>query len=613
MQNKYLFATLMLVLFAGTAFGAALTNSVHLTGQTIDGSGVVTGTFNGYFNISNVSDCSTQLDTATTTIITDANGRWAYYFDTSVVSSDQLWVGYTVNRSSPAYSETGCLRYSPTAYCEAWDPANDYYLNTGQSIWFDDGKTRKLTYDNSKTAFFMNSNLKLGGTNLHMNGESTIYGGDISSDSLTLVGSSSDNYPRLAMEGNSTVVVMLQDGSSEDFRVTDSAFTPNVLFKVEEDGDVGIKKNLDVGGTLTINSVGTQSLMGNGLLRIKPSSTNIYPFLDIKSSGYGTWVLEDNTSQYFSIQDSKLSPTVLFAVQEDGDGGIEHDFDVGNDLTVNGVIYGNGSGITDIGSSYWNRSGTTLHPLTSGDDVGIGADDVINLNYGGVAKTITYSSANTEIELNDDTDITGEMSSDSAFIGDSSNYLDVSTTGEIELHGGARKYRQIDTYAYNIYGNAATYNGVSCDAAAGAVFSDTWVVKTFDDCSGIGNNPDAAIATLKMPLDYEDGTNYSIDVHWTASSTSGNIVVGVGVLPVGQGENYAATETYQTATVSAPSTANYEQEKIFEFSGTGVQADDDVAIVLYRDCDDGSDTMSGDAFVMTISLKYISNKWGEDI
>ena len=566
MKKTYLFATLVFLLFAGTALSAAITNSVHLTGQTIDGVGVVNGTFTGDFNISNVSDCSVAMDTANTPILTDANGRWAYYFDTSVVSSNQLWVGYNISRASPAYSESGCIRYSPTAYCEAWDGANDYYLNDNKKIFFNTAASRYFRYDLANNRFEMNNNLGIGGTRLYMNGESAIYGGTLAMDSITLYGSTIQGSPAVAVEAGAWIANVLKTGSTEKFKVQDNSPTPTTLFQVEADGDAGVLKDLSVGGVIYGNGSGITDL-------------------DVTPDRAADQWLFFNT------------PTKTKGIRYQSSNGV---MEVGNNTDMlfqdgYGTVYGTGGDAAiyydATASEFW------IDATNTGDDLMLHSD--VDIELGTKSGDINV--------------IPGTGKSTTIGDGGTSDYAEFSDGGEITLYGDARKYRQIDTYAYNIYGNAATYNGISCDAAAGAVLSDTWVVKTFDDCSGFGNNPDAAIATLKIPLDYEDGTNFSVDIHWTAASTAGNIVVGVGVLPVGQGENYAASETYKTATLSAPSTANYEQEKVFEFSGTGVQADDDVALVLYRDCNDGSDTMTGDALVTTISLRYQSNKWGEDI
>ena len=205
-----------------------------------------------------------------------------------------------------------------------------------------------------------------------------------------------------------------------------------------------------------------------------------------------------------------------------------------------------------------------------------------------------------------------ELQANSAVrIGDATNSANFAFDGSMTFEGTARKWKESYTYAYNLYGNAATYNSISCNAAGSSVVSNKWYMKTFSDGSGFGEGPEAAIVTMKMPLEYEDGTDFKVHVHWTSNSTSGNIVYGIGVLAVGNSDNYAGTETYHTGTIAAPSSSYNLQEIEATFSGTGVKADDDVAIVVYRDCDDASDTMSGDALVSTVSLKYVAGRWGE--
>ena len=149
MNIKTIFAlACFALLFVGGVYASAITNSIHLTGQTSDGAGnYVTGSFNATFNVSQNFNCSSELDSDSTTLVVDDMGRWSYYFDTTVVSSEQLWVGYDISKTFPAYSEVGCIRYAPVAYTEALNPANDYYLNNDTSIWFGNLLTSNIYFD----------------------------------------------------------------------------------------------------------------------------------------------------------------------------------------------------------------------------------------------------------------------------------------------------------------------------------------------------------------------------------------------------------------------------------------------------------------------------------
>jgi len=114
-----------------------------------------------------------------------------------------------------------------------------------------------------------------------------------------------------------------------------------------------------------------------------------------------------------------------------------------------------------------------------------------------------------------------------------------------------------------------------------------------------------------MPLDYEDGTDYYLVISWTAGATTGDVVWGIGAKAIGNNEDFAQDFVYNTTTVSPAGTTYYKQEVKLLFSGTGVQANDDIQFVVYRDADNIADTMSGDALISTFSMEYLSNRLGE--
>lgn len=639
MNNKYLFGV-MLMLLVGTAFASAITNSVHLTGQTVDGTGVVNGTFDGYFNISNVSDCSVTLDTDTTTIITDVNGRWSYYFDTSVVSSEQLWVGYTINASSPAYSETGCLRYSPIAYCEAWDPANDYYLNAnngvyldksgtkgilfnstigylqtkgalstydgadetmntdslgfaiaaddlsyfsagdiyGTSLWgIDDtgtmsladsstGLSAEVTYNSSGTPrVIVDKNLELEGTELYMGGESTIYGGPIGSDSITLQGSTVDNTPKLAIEGGSHIVGLLLDGSSEIFKIQDTAFTPNILFQVDEDGDAHINKDLYAGGILYGNGSGLTNVGGS-----PDRATDEWLYFDTPTNSKGIRYESANSAfRVGNYTDMLFDDDYGVAFGDDYDTVMYYD-SAGSELVIDAT-----NAVTD--------------------DVGIYAGNDIVLNPG-------------------DNIVLTPGTGDNTIIGDggTTDYVEVADNGSITLYGNARVKKFLEYYPYNIGGISGTYNGVSC-AASGLASLNGMYFKSYDDGQGAGQC-EASNLQFVLPSDYEDGTNITITFAWTVGGTTGNVVWGAGYADVTNTDTFSPqTYTWMSSTEAVAGTAWERQDKSFEFDGTGLASRDILSIVVYRDADNGADTYSGDAYINAAGFEYTANVLGSTI
>jgi len=86
----------VLVLFSlGIICGAAVENSLHLTIQTTNATGVTTGTFDFVFNISNSSDCSNVVYSNSATLSTDNRGIISYYLEDVILDfSVQYWLCY---------------------------------------------------------------------------------------------------------------------------------------------------------------------------------------------------------------------------------------------------------------------------------------------------------------------------------------------------------------------------------------------------------------------------------------------------------------------------------------------------------------------------------------
>lgn len=354
---------------------------------------------------------------------------------------------------------------------------------------------------------------------------------------------------------------------------------------------------------------------------------NIYFFADENISleaNNGNIVIEGNAldmNSYPIINSGNITPYT------------NNTYTLGNQTNQWANIYGNGSEIFDLslplnevenpnaqtsfnfGSYGIDFSFTT--PSSPFEIIATGAytGDLVHIRQhtGNPGATDLLKVEATDVDVNGIViDITG---TDAIIAGGTDgNFTVAGVTGQVILDGDARVYNTITNYAYNFWSNtgAVTYNGVACDPAGATTLGGMYYTRSYDDGGG-GGKPEASLTTLTMPLDYEDGTNIQLIVHWTAVATTGNVRFGIGILPVGTGESYVTAETYQTGLDAAPGTAYARQDVTLTFTGTGYQSGDDVAIVMYRDADDGTDTMTGDAFVSTIELKYIANKLGEAI
>lgn len=225
----------------------------------------------------------------------------------------------------------------------------------------------------------------------------------------------------------------------------------------------------------------------------------------------------------------------------------------------------------------------------------------------------SVTSVRGEVIVDKDFDYVGTMMCvQEAMFGNSSGSVIVSDSGYI-LEGSARKYKSIWNYAYNMYGYAGTRNGIACTSSSLSGLSQQWLFHSFSDGTG-ANVCDSMVTTFRMPFDYEEGTNISLEIAWTSSATSGNVAYGAGLNYTSNGDIYVnPTYLWNTEIATAPETSYGRNTQSIVFDGTALKKDDDIGVVIYRHGDSVSDTMTGTALVSSIQIKYISNVHGEDL
>ena len=409
----------------------------------------------------------------------------------------------------------------------------------------------QMYWDDTEHRFFFNHSIESSGS-LLLGGEATIFGGPLANDSITIKPSRiAGSTPYINMEGTVSMNLILNDGSSEHIAVINNAYSPTTFFKVDKDG---MDINVPITSGLTVNG-----LLSTNSLAVEP---NEYLYFDYPT--ISRWIRWNTTSSYFEF---------------DGD------------IYTNGKYIGDGSGLTNV----------------TADSLMISPNEWLYFDYSTNSIGLRYDSSQSWLESNHLFHTPAED------IGDTSgNHVYITKDG-INLYGSARKYGSMFKSGYDISGNSATYNGVSCNASSAAIVSDKWTVRTFTDGSGWGGSAEAAIVNFVIPTTYEAGENLKVVIDFMSNSTSGDVAYGVGLLTVGTDGQYDGTETYQTGTVSIPTTALKSKKLILDFNGSGINPGDKVTIIIYRNGPDSSDTVSGDVYVVFVGMKYPKNKLGEDI
>jgi hypothetical protein len=115
--------------------------------------------------------------------------------------------------------------------------------------------------------------------------------------------------------------------------------------------------------------------------------------------------------------------------------------------------------------------------------------------------------------------------------------------------------------------------------------------------------------TFRMPENYSSGLTLKAQ-YSMASATSGNVIIAAQVMALSDGDSAAVdSDSYDTANTSSatavPGTAGYIDEISLTLTNAdSVAAGDWVAIKVYRDADNASDTATGDLEMIALSLEY---------
>jgi len=196
--------------------------------------------------------------------------------------------------------------------------------------------------------------------------------------------------------------------------------------------------------------------------------------------------------------------------------------------------------------------------------------------------------------------------------GGTTNYVEITTGGLIQLHGTAIIYKARQFYPYNMGGIAGTYNGVSC-LAAGLGSLNGMYFKTFDDGQGAGQ-AEATNILFRLGPNYIDGEDITVILPMTVGGTSTNDVRWqCGSAKISEGDTFSPA-TYVWATpqnVAGPGTTWEKKDVTFTLDGTGLAAGDCISIVVFRDADNGADTYVGDAYLASICVRYPMEQVGE--
>lgn len=195
-------------------------------------------------------------------------------------------------------------------------------------------------------------------------------------------------------------------------------------------------------------------------------------------------------------------------------------------------------------------------------------------------------------------------------IGNSTGNITIGTGGRVTLEGTARVIKEIQKDAYDFYAYAGTRNGITCTASSLSGLQAQWLLQAFADGTG-ANVCDSAVFNIRLPNDYINGTNFTLDMVWFASATTGNVSYGVGIWRIDENQSFNSPNyTWYTGYASPSGTSYNKVVQTININGTAFKSGDTLGFALYRHGDDAGDTMIGNAYVSSTMLRYLSDRVG---
>lgn len=199
-------------------------------------------------------------------------------------------------------------------------------------------------------------------------------------------------------------------------------------------------------------------------------------------------------------------------------------------------------------------------------------------------------------------------------IGNSStgtNYTQFATNGFMTTAGTANYMYEIQTFAYNVYPIATTYNGITTSTSTGAVLNGQWLLQGFVGTPATTRN--AFFFNVHVPPAYVAAGKIVVEYHYTVNNatTTNHTVFYVGVGSVSSGEDLITTPIWTRTEVPNPATVYYDQEKEVTITPTtGWAATDNMIIAIYRDPNDAADNHTATVYINTISVRFECNALG---
>jgi len=183
-----------------------------------------------------------------------------------------------------------------------------------------------------------------------------------------------------------------------------------------------------------------------------------------------------------------------------------------------------------------------------------------------------------------------------AFIGDATNYTEIKTDGEINLHGTARVKNHVRVAAPS-WEKGATAPTADLIGITSVLGFDT-------------NNDDEAYYSLIVPFKMVTGATIEVEVDWTyVGDDTGTVCWNMDYINIAPGEDVGGGITTITKTTAGNHTAEILVRTTLATGITGAVAGDILSLRLWRDISE--DDLAPDADMIEVHFHFICDKLGE--
>ena len=320
----------------------------------------------------------------------------------------------------------------------------------------------------------------------------------------------------------------------------------------------------------------------------------------VTSGSVISWLL--GTTNQITVTDNEDGTLTLSTPQNtDTDADVEFDSATLDDLTASKMLSADANkkiiSISDL--TAWIAGTENEIEVTSDGDGTITISFSDSISFSGLDLTGITDGNMPYMSASGFADSSVRFNGSSIAIGTSTNYTEIKSDGEINLHGTARVKKELDF-------NAGAVKAPGTNGAG-------WVAHGIKGAWEFANNKDERIVTaINFPKDMDLSVAPVLKVCWSSNATEEDAVWQLEYLFRKEGED-TTDAAQETLSLVAASSATADGFTCTDFTGVDVPHADDrtMFLRLTRVSSDGSDTLGTTAELHSIIFVYTSNKLGE--